>query len=168
MGRPKGSKNKAKLPVSTGEPITFGPGVLTTYSEQYPAPSVSLVKPDPTIKYQIVEVDKPRPTQGWDKENRENVVVLKEHPGFIYLLNKLAYQTALLKATLELPATNQGRHKDMRDVEFLQSGIYWTKWLKNQIDAATQRVRSVPQPALDEEERAFKELQATLNKVGGD
>jgi hypothetical protein len=154
MGRPKGSKNKPKVQLQAA-----------CQNNDYMVPLPTCI-PKPEVTYQIVEVDKPRPIQGWDKEARENVVALKEHPGFVYLLQKLAYQTTLLKATLELPATNQGRHKDMRDVEFLQSGIYWTKWLKNQVDAATNRVRAVPQPALAEEEAAFKELQATLNKVG--
>jgi hypothetical protein len=164
MGRPKGSKNRPKLPVSNGTPITFDPyhEPITTYAEPHQL-SLGQQLVHPEIKYQIVEVDKPRPNIGWDKESRETVMTLAAHPGFICLLQKLSTQAALLKAKLV-----NDRHKEIKDVEFIQSGIFWCNWLQSQLTAATQRVKAEPQAAMDEEAKAFKELNATLIRVGED
>jgi hypothetical protein len=178
MGRPKGSKNKPKV-VETCihgefEPVQSTiPKVETRpWDGKEPVPNIpkgeakSYVRlsSDPQIiKYQIVEVDKPRPNLGWDKESRETVMTLAAHPGFLVLLQKLSTQAALLRAKLV-----NDRHKEIKDVEFIQSGIFWCNWLQSQLTAATQRVKAEPQAAMDEEARAFKELQATLNKVGED
>jgi len=117
--------------------------------------------PVETIKYKIVEVDKPRPHLAWDKEARETVLSLQHHPGFVILTDRLSNQAALLKAQLE-----NTRFASKEDFEFVQSGIFWCKWLKQQVAAATTRASQTAVDAAKEDEEAFKELQASLIRVG--
>jgi len=125
--------------------------------------TITVVKEVPVdvIKYKIVELEKPRPVaQGWDKESRETVMTLAAHPGFLILTDRLKIQSALLKQKL-----SQDRHNGLRDVEFLQSGIFWCNWLTQQLAAATTRAAATAKDAMKEDEDAFKELQSQLVKL---
>lgn len=117
--------------------------------------------PVEVIKYKIVEVEKPRPHLAWGKEDRELVLTLAQHPGFIILIDRLSNQAALLKAQLETT-----RFASKEDFEFVQSGIFWCKWLKQQVASATTRAAQTAVDATKEDEEAFKALQATLERVG--
>lgn len=112
-------------------------------------------------KYRIVEVSAPRTQAGWDKDMREVVQTLAGHPGFIALTSRLGLQASLLRAKLL-----NDRHPSLRDVEFLQSGIFWCSWLEQQVQTATTKMIQSQVEAREDDEKAFRELQATIEKVG--
>src|SRR5574337_295318 len=58
-------------------------------------------------------------------EVKESIRSLKHNPGFQYLLNKLSLQREFMRKTLEEEA-----HVDIRKVDRLQNGIYWSNWLE--------------------------------------
>ena len=122
-------------------------------------PTTSVVE---VVKYKIVEVEKPRPHLAWDAKAREVVLTLAHHPGFELLTDRLSNQAALLKHQLETT-----RFASKEDFEFVQSGVFWCKWLKQQVAAATTRASQTVVDAAKEDEEAFKELQASLIRVGG-
>lgn len=82
----------------------------------------------PKEKLLIVEVEKPREIPDLNDESRDAVLSLQHHPGFQYLLARLKVQRHALQARLQ-----KDRHSTMKDVEFLQSGVFWTDWLQAQI-----------------------------------
>jgi hypothetical protein len=112
-------------------------------------------------KYKIVEVPAPRTQAGWDKDMRETIGTLSAHPGFVALISRLGLQASLLRAKLL-----NDRHPSLKDVEFLQSGIFWCSWLQQQVQTATTRTIQSQVDARVEDEQAFRELQATIEKVG--
>jgi|SRR5690242_15366887 len=114
----------------------------------------------PVVKYRIVEVQAPRTQVGWDKEMRETVATLSAHPGFVALLDRLKLQSSFLKSKLV-----GAEHKEMKDVIFLQAGIYWSDWLQQQIATATKRVVQTYKDATQEDEEAIKELSGLIERV---
>jgi len=123
------------------------------------------IKPEvrEVVKYQVVEVPNLRTQSGWNREMRETVTTLSAHPGFVALCDRLALQAANLKQKL-----NYERHANIRDVEFLQSGIFWCNWLKQQVDAATNRVAIAKRDAEMEDVEAIKQIEATYNFIGNE
>lgn len=124
-----------------------------------------LFKPEVVVKevnkYQVVELDMPRSLSQGNAEMAQSVQTLAGHPGFNHLINKLSYQRAALKTRLE-----QSRHTSLEEVYFLQAGVYWSNWLKTEINRATVKTGGVPQDAFEEEMAAFKEIDAALERVG--
>ena len=115
-----------------------------------------------TPEYRIVEVEKF--TQRFPEETRdqqESVQTLAAHPGFVFLLAKLHHQRAALESQLK-----HSHHNDIRAVEFIQSGIFWSSWLENQLSKATTGIGPGPQPASPEEDRLYREAQALTELVG--
>src|SRR5882724_4996217 len=118
----------------------------------------------PQIIYKVVEVKAPRPTYRWDEHTRDAVSTLYAHPGFIALVERLA----ITKAQLETKNNTQWK-KDLREADFLQSGIFWCNWLQEQVDKSTSKgSRAKYMDPLDEELAAFKELDARIERVGMD
>lgn len=114
-------------------------------------------------RYKIIEVPRPRTLSGWDKDIRASVATLSAHPGFVALTSRLAAQRALLES--KLLRSVQG---DLREVDFLKAGIFWSGWLLSQIEEATSKRTVQYQDALEEEAEAFKAIDATLERVGQD
>lgn len=110
-------------------------------------------KPKEVIKYVVVECKPTGTLPAMTPELSQSIASLAGHPGFQYLSMKLQKQGELLAASL----TND-RHNDLREAEFLQSGVQWCSWLQRQVDAATNRVRT-PRPATPEEVSAFGSLE---------
>lgn len=111
------------------------------------------------VKHQVVEIEKPIPHV--DREAQETLSQLIVHPGFNYLLGKLKLERAKLEAILR-----NERHKDIKDVEFLQSGIHWTKWLEQTLNAEVGKTQQPTRPATDEEERIFQHASHLIEIVG--
>lgn len=110
----------------------------------------------------IVEVDKPREVALLDPEMAKSVASLREHPGFLYLLAKLRYQRAMLRAHLE-----RTRQEKLSDVDFIKSGINWCGWLEEQLSKAAKIEIERPQlPPLAAEEAAFQEVSRMLEVIG--
>ena len=111
--------------------------------------------------YKIVEVEKPRDLSKVDPEAKKTITSLAAHPGFVFLVAKLKTQGYLLETQLK-----NNRQDSLRDVEFLQSGIYWTNWLKQQVDKEVYGVKeSNVQEASKTEQDAFEELQSALEMI---
>lgn len=121
-------------------------------------------KPEPQhrIEYRVVELEKRAPVED-TKETRQQVASLQYHVGFLALLDKLNLTRAALKARLE-----QAKHEKMEDVIFLQAGLYWSHWLKQEVDRAGAIPNSVAVDPFEEELKAFRELDALVERVGGD
>lgn len=116
----------------------------------------------PVVKYKIVEVPGNRThLKGGDKEIREAIQTLSAHAGFIALTDRLNTMNSMLKSKL-----NAERHPDLRQVDFLQAGIYWSNWLKQEVARSTTKMPERPVDPLAEEEQAFRELDAALERVG--
>ena len=118
-----------------------------------------------TEKIKIVEVEKPRNLAQLDQEGKKSVRTLSGHPGFLYLLEKLKIQRALLEAKLK-----NDHHADLREVELLQSGIFWSRWLEDQLhkevyEAIPHRAPVDPTP---DELTFLKQVQNDIQLIGAE
>ena len=78
--------------------------------------------------YRIVEIERPRQQPQLNADVKAALESLNSHPGFRYLLDKLRLQRHMLETQLRMT-----RHETLRDSDFLQSGIFWTGWLEQQM-----------------------------------
>ena len=109
--------------------------------------------------YTVIEVEKKHPLTE-TSESIEAVRTLEDHPGFQWLLSKLRLQASRLQSELL-----QGRHKDIREVEFLQSGIQWCGWLQSQLDLNREKYRQM-RPAIPQEVMHFQDIESTIELIG--
>lgn len=117
--------------------------------------------PTPVVVYKIVEIKGPRVIQKWDKETKAAVNTLQSHPGFIAILDRLALQRQMLETK-----NNKEVKKDLREGDFLQSGIFWLGYVQELVSKAVDLPVSIPQDAMQEEMEAFRELDAKIERVG--
>lgn len=113
------------------------------------------------VEYKIVEVSSPRANLKRDKETGESIATLSSHPGFVALLNRLLLQNQFLKSKLD-----NERHSDMREVDFLQSGIYWSNWLQQEVNREVMRMTRPSYTATDEEDEALGAIDSHIERVG--
>jgi hypothetical protein len=106
----------------------------------------------------IIEVDTPSKLRDIPQEALQG---LESHPGFQYLLQRLALQRAALKTKL----CNEV-HSDIRAVDVIQAGIFWSGWLERQLGLAVAKNQAVPRNAIDEELREFQKISEGLREVG--
>lgn len=123
-----------------------------------PVPQVIEVE---KVVYKVVEVKGPRIVQAWDKETKAAVATLQTHPGHIAVMDRLALQRQLLESKL----TREYR-KELREVDFLQSGVFWLGYVQELISKATNSPVAVYKDAMQEEMEAFRELDAKIERVG--
>lgn len=110
----------------------------------------------------IVEVEKPRPLRA-NEDAEASVATLSAHPGFLFLTAKMRLQRSLLETTLK-----KSRHAELKDVEMLQSGIFWLSWMEEQVNRDVHKASAPkPQPAFEVEEAAFREAQKQLELIEG-
>jgi hypothetical protein len=115
------------------------------------------------LAIQIVEIEKSYVLPELDSNSAGSVASLQGHPGWQYLMARLRNQSALLTAAL-----TKTRHKDIKDVEFLQSGINWCHWLDDQCTKATGMIART-QPAREmrpAELENFERLRSQIDVVG--
>lgn len=110
--------------------------------------------------YKVVQV-KTLPPQQRTPELKEAIKTLPAHPGFQAILDQLALQ----RQFLESKSCNEF-HKDLRESDFIQSGIYWLNYIQAFIDQQTQVPRTLERSAFDEELDAFKKIDAQIERVG--
>jgi hypothetical protein len=122
------------------------------------------IPPDPKESPQqtlVVEVDRGQRPEVPGKDLRESIIALKLHPGFDYLLRKLRFQRAYLEAKLR-----SEHHKEIREVDFLQSGIGWLNWLESQINFETgKKDASEPTQPVSYERKLFEEVNRSINAL---
>jgi hypothetical protein len=119
--------------------------------------------PEPVEVVRLIEVPVLKTLPGWNKEQREMVATLASDPRFQLLTERLNFQCQTLKAKL-----NGERHKLLSDVEFIQSGIFWSKWLQNECDKVTNRVIIRQMDAQKEDLEAIAQLETTYEHIGGE
>ena len=111
--------------------------------------------------YQIVEIKGPRIITKWDNETKAAVATLQSHPGHVAVMDRLALQRQLLESKL-----TREFHKDMREVDQLQAGVFWLGYVQEVISKALQLPQHTPKDAMDEEMEAFRELDSKIERVG--
>lgn len=117
-----------------------------------------------TNEYQVVELEGPITDTEWDEETSSAVAALESNVGFLALCGKLKVQRGLLDTMLR-----KKRHEDIRSVDTLQSGIYWSGWLEKTVEAEVlkhTRRTTKPRVAYDLEETQFKKMREALQLVG--
>jgi len=111
-------------------------------------------------EFVVVEVEKPRPSL--DPEAKASAASLLGHPGFKYILDLLKLERSKLETTLKF-----ARHDDIKDVEFLQSGIYWTAWVEKKLQSLNNEIRSeVRSKASQDEREIFEAIHANIETIG--
>lgn len=115
------------------------------------------------VQYKVVELE-PGVAADLDEESVKAIPALEHNPGFKAVCAKLKLQRAILQSKLD-----NTHHKDIREVDFLQSGLYWTKWLETFLKSEIGRqelIYAKPRSAFDIEEREFERMSASLEVVG--
>jgi hypothetical protein len=108
--------------------------------------------------YYAVPVDNPKEYQLTD-ELRGSIAALAHNPGFQYLLNRAKVVKAYLQRQLA-----EGKHESMRDVQYLQAGIYWADFWQKELSKNSQPVK--PPEAVSSDTEAFEAAKAALEVVG--
>lgn len=97
-----------------------------------------------------------------DPNMREALIALGAHPGFRYLTNKLRFEHAAIESRLK-----KQHHENLREVDFLQVGLFWTGWLQRQIDKELRRKENQSYRISTEAElSAFNEVSKAIEQVG--
>lgn len=118
-------------------------------------------RPSVVVKYQVVELDEPRGSEAEDEAMKESIATLTAHPGFLHLVKKLGRQRAYLRSKLDFE-----KHSDLREVDFLQAGVFWCNWLNTEIKRATIKVAPRKLDAMEEELKAFQEIDNQIERIG--
>ena len=115
------------------------------------------------VVYKVVEVKTPRAAQPWTKEVKDAISTLEYHPGFIALRDRLGLQREMLKTRC---ATEY--HKEQRETDYLQAGVFWLGYIQDMIGQATKLNPSAPVDPMQEELDAFRQLDAQIERIGMD
>src|SRR5882757_6543944 len=108
----------------------------------------------PTEKIVVVELA----TRSAIPYDEKLVELLADNPGFMLLLNRLRNEKALILAKLA-----STRHTDIRAVDNLQIGLYWTGYLEDTINKITTKRQKPPVVAVsDSIESDFKRVLAQI------
>jgi hypothetical protein len=110
-------------------------------------------------RHYIVEIEKGVPTKGDDS----SIASLRDHPGFVALMNRLKLRKAYLRSQLI-----NNRHESMRDVDILQLGSFWLGYLESEVNNAVSNLKKQVPPvvAVDAVEQEFERAQAAIESIG--
>lgn len=91
------------------------------------------------------------------------ITSLEHHPGFIALMNRMRWKRAVLETQLRTV-----RQKDIRDVDFLQSGLYWLGYMESEVNTtvANLKNKTVPKLAVDDLADNFEKIRSAIESVG--
>lgn len=109
-------------------------------------------------KFKILELPDSLPLVPDDKAL---VSSLKDHPGFRYLTTDLRLKRVALEENLK-----HGRHKDLSEVQFLQAGIFWARWLEHYVEVLSKAPKPPLRDTTPEEETQLKEILSNYVIVG--
>ena len=110
--------------------------------------------------YKVVPLERPTTEPVLNDELRASIASLRSHPGFEYLTSRARAVKAYLQRQLET-----GRHENMRDVQYLQAGIYWAEFWEREAQAKSQPIKPPVDPT-EFERQAFETARAGLEAVG--
>lgn len=114
----------------------------------------------PQREYLIIEVPATRTHIRWDEETKASVRTLDHHPGFLAVVDKVNLQKAMLVAQL----TNTF-HKDLRQVDYLQAGVFWLGLLERLVQSATNIGSKQYISPEDEDMQAFREIDSQIRRL---
>lgn len=115
----------------------------------------------PEPRYKVIPVTKTHETEPvLNDELRASIRTLEFHPGFEYLLRRADAVKAFLKRQLE-----EGKHTDMREVHYLQAGIYWASFWEREMRSKSQPIKP-PADATELDREAFEAARLALEVVG--
>lgn len=117
---------------------------------KHPAPAV------------VLEIPVHKRLEPLDEDSREAVKALENHPGWRYLMGKLRLQRQFLDTKLH------ERQADLRNVDFIQSGLFWTAWLDEQVRKEVEREQRpvVKKSLTNPEMEALAAAQAAIEVIG--
>ncbi len=113
------------------------------------------------VRYKVIEVKAPRSAQAWTKETKDAVGTLAHHPGFIALIDRLNLQKQMLESKC-----SKEFHKDLREADYLQAGVFWLGYVQELVMKATKLSAPAPTDAFDEELEAFKLIDSQIERIG--
>jgi hypothetical protein len=113
------------------------------------------------VVYKTVVLDGPQAPRLSEKEARDSITALAAHPGFIELTRRMYLQHQVLKTKLCYE-----KQTSTRNVHFLQAGIYWSNWLRQEVARATTKVNDKTVDPFEEELLAFQAIDAQIERVG--
>jgi hypothetical protein len=114
------------------------------------------------IVYRVVELPESRThLKGGEKETREMIATLSSNPAFTALTQRLGTMNAALRSRLV-----GEHHADMRAVDFLQAGVYWSNWLQMEVQRATIKMPERSADAMQDELEAFQAIDSAIERVG--
>lgn len=102
-------------------------------------------------EWNVIEVPETHVVQVEDDEAIRNLAI---HPGFLALTRRFDVQKSALQSKL-----NKVHHKELRDVDNLQLGMFWLDYLKSEVDKLV--FRKEPEKAIP----AAFDIQAEFNRV---
>lgn len=108
--------------------------------------------------WNVIEVPETHVVQVEDDEAIRSLAI---HPGFLSLTRRFALQKAALQSKL-----NKVHHKELRDVDNLQLGMFWLDYLKNEVDKIVYR--KVPErvvPATFDAQAQFRQILTQIQSV---
>lgn len=113
----------------------------------------------PRQQYQVIEIEKGVPTKADDA----SIASLKDHPGFVALVNRMKLRRAYLSAQL-----NNNRHESIRDVDFLQHGVHWLGYLEFEVNAAVGATKAKARPIVvsDAVAEEFEKARLAIDEIG--
>ena len=95
------------------------------------------------------------------KEDDAAIASLRDHPGMVALLNRLRLQRAFLESKLLTV-----RHEDIRNVDLLQSGCAWSRYIESEVTRAVEglKAKNVVSSTTDEVEE-FERIKSAIESV---
>lgn len=109
----------------------------------------------------ILEVEKGTKLEPVTSELRESLTTLQYQPAFQYLINKMRVQKAQVQKYL-----NEGFEVSEKELRYAQAGIFWLKWIEDEVNRLTKAPVNQARPAMDQELEEFNKIAANLDVIG--
>lgn len=113
------------------------------------------------VDYKVIEAEAHGPLPTLTPELKDSLRALQGHPGFQYLLHRLALERAVLRSSLET-----GFRLTEREMAHLQGGIYWSGWLVNTSKHLTSVPKAPERQATNVEADLFARTSEALELIG--
>lgn len=117
-------------------------------------------KPQVKIEYRVLEVDKAPHLAPLTPELKDSLRALQLHPGWQYLMARLTLERANLEKYLR-----EGFKLTEKELNHLQTGVYYTGWLRSECDRLTAVPRRAEAPLSLDDQQLFEELQSQLEVI---
>lgn len=110
-------------------------------------------------EWNVIEV--PAPVLAEQVEDDEAIRTLALHPGFRSLVRRLALQKAVIQTKLL-----KVHHKDLREVDNLQAGIFWLEYLDTEVTKMVGRKpEKVTREILPDMDFEFRKVLAQIESI---